>query len=188
MKKLVLMFFLALSLMAGKYSVDESHSNVGFKVKHMMISSVTGSFNSYSGEIEFDEKSKSFKKLNGVIKASSIDTSSEKRDTHLKAPDFFDVKKYPEIKFEMIKQKGDKIYGNLTMRGVTKEIKLELDMGGVIKDPWGKTRLGFALEAKIDREEFGLTYNKILEAGGIAVGKEVKLIIEIEAIKQKSKK
>ena len=188
MKKLILMLFLATLLIAGKYNVDMAHSNVGFKVKHMMISSVNGSFKEYSGEIEYDEKNKIIKSLSGTIKASSINTENAKRDNHLRSADFFDVKKYPEIKFEMIRQKGDKVYGKLTMRGVTKDIKLDLEMGGTVKDPWGNMRLGFTLEGKINREDFGLTYNTILEAGGIAIGKEVKLIIEIEAIEEKDKK
>ncbi len=187
MKKLALLLFLGLSLMADKYAVDLSHSNVGFKVKHLMVSNVTGSFKDYSGEIDFDEKSNTFKKFSGVIKAFSINTENEKRDNHLRNSDFFDVEKYPEIKFEMTKQKSNRIYGNLTMRGVTKEVKFDLEIGGVTKNQWGKTILGFSLDGKINREEFGLTYNSVLEAGGVAIGKDVKLMIEIEAIKEEAK-
>ncbi len=173
------------SLFAGSYDVDVSHSNVGFKVKHMMISSVRGNFKEFSGEFEYDEKSKKLKSLSGTIKAASIDTDIEKRDNHLRSADFFDVVKYPEIKFELTSVKKDKAYGKLTIHGITKEVKLELEMGGTVKDPWGNSRVGFELEGKINREDYGLTWNKLLESGGVVVGKKVKLNIEIEGILKK---
>lgn len=172
-------------LFAGTYNVDIAHSNVGFKVKHMMISNVVGSFDTFSGTFEYDEKTKVFKSLIGDIDASSINTSIAKRDEHLKSPDFFDVAKYPAIKFVLISVKDDKAYGKLTMHGVTKDITLELENNGMIKDPSGKTRVGVSLKGTINRKDFGLTYNTIIEAGGIAIGENVKIEVELEGILQK---
>jgi len=172
--------FLASSLFAGVYSVDKSHSSVGFKIKHLMISNVNGSFNDFDGKFEYDEKTKTLKTLEGEVKVSSIDTGNSKRDGHLKADDMFDAKKYPSIKFKVTKIDGDKVYGDFTLRGVTKNIELDFENGGVIVDPWGNTKAGFALNGSINRSDFGLTYNKVLEAGGVALGEKVKLNIEIE--------
>lgn len=189
MKKFLLsslaMLTLAGFLAADTFKVDESHSNVGFKIKHMMVSNVVGSFGSFSGTIDYDEKGKTLTGLSGTVQASSIDTDDEKRDKHLREPDFFDVEKYPEITFAMKKVKGEAVIGDLTMHGVTKEIALELEMGGVADDPWGNRRIGFSLEGKIDRRDFGLEYNKVLEAGGLAVGHDVKLMIELEGVRKK---
>ncbi|MDD2699357.1 MAG: YceI family protein [Arcobacteraceae bacterium] len=172
-------------LFAGTYNVDIAHSNVGFKVKHMMISNVVGSFDKFSGTFEYDEKTKTIKSLVGDIDASSINTSITKRDEHLKSPDFFDVAKYPSIKFNLTKIKGDVAYGKLTMHGITKDVKLQLENNGMIKDPSGNTRVGITLNGTIERKDFGLTYNSVLEAGGIAIGDKVKLEVEIEGILQK---
>lgn len=170
------------ALYASNYNIDKSHSNVGFKVKHMMISSVTGKFDKFTGTIEYDEKTKTLKKLTGKIDVNSINTDNKKRDDHLRDPDFFNAKKYPEITFKLTKVKGDEAYGKLTMRGVTKDVKLDFENNGVIKDPWGNQRVGFALSGKINRLDYGLKYNSILEAGGVAVGEKVKLSIDIEGI------
>lgn len=173
------------TLLAGTFNVDKSHSNVGFKVKHMMISNVVGNFKEFKGTIEYDEKTKTLQAISGTVEVSSINTENEKRDKHLKADDFFAASKYPQIKFESIKVAGDELVGKLTMRGVTKEVKFDLENNGVIKDPWGNTRVGLTLEAKVNRKDYGLTYNKILEAGGVAVGDKVKLIIDLEGILKK---
>ena len=170
------------ALFAGGYNIDGSHSKVGFKVKHMMISSVNGSFDTFSGEIAYDTKAAKFTKLKGVVDAKSINTDNEKRDNHLRSPDFFDVNKYPNITFDMIRQDGDKVYGKFTMHGVTKDIVLDLEIGGVIEDPWGNTRLGFSLSGKVDRTEYGVLWNKTLDKGGLTVGNDVKIQIDIEAI------
>jgi polyisoprenoid-binding protein YceI len=176
----------ASALFAGTYNVDKSHSNVGFKVKHMMVSNVTGKFNEFSGSFEYDEATNTLKSLNGVVKVASIDTDNEKRDNHLKASDFFAADKYPEIKFELSQIKSDKAYGKLTMRGVTKDVILDLETAGAtIKDPWGNTRTGLTLTGTVNRMDYGIEYNSILEAGGVAVGSDVKLIVEIEGIKAK---
>ena len=176
---------LSSSLFAGTYNVDVSHSSVGFKVKHLMISNVKGNFKNFSGEFEYDEKSGKLLSLKGVVNANSIDTDIQKRDDHLRSADFFDVGIYPEISFILDKISGEKAYGTLTMHGVTKDVVLEYEKGGSIVDPWGNTRFGFALEGKINRKDYGLKWNKILESGGLTVGEEVKLDIEIEGIMKK---
>lgn len=165
---------------AAMYKVDVSHSTVGFKVKHMMISTVTGKFGNFSGSYELDKGV--FKSLKGDIKATSIDTGIAKRDDHLRAPDFFDVAKYGDITFVMTSATKDKMTGNLTIRGVTKKVTLDIDMGGTVEDPWGNQRSGFVLTGQINRKDFGLNWNKAIEAGGVVVGDEVKLIVEIEGI------
>jgi polyisoprenoid-binding protein YceI len=170
------------ALFAGTYNVDVSHSNVGFKVKHMMISNVSGKFNDVVGSFEYDEKTNSLKALSGEIIVASINTADEKRDAHLKEPELFDAAKFPKIIFKTTKIEADAVYGDLTMKGVTKNIKLELENGGVVTDPWGKQRAGFELVGKINRKDFGITWNKVLEAGGVAVGEEIKLQIAVEGI------
>lgn len=173
---------LSTALFAGTYNVDASHSTVGFKVKHMMISNVTGNFKNFNGNFEFDEKTNSLKSLKGEVQTASINTENEKRDEHLKSADFFDVKKFPTIKFELTKVKDDKAYGNLTMHGVTKEVELNFENSGTIKDPWGNTRMGLSLNGTVNRYDFGLKYNSALETGGVAVSEEVKLIIDMEGV------
>lgn len=171
------------ALYAGTYNVDASHSNVGFKVKHMMISNVSGKFNDFSGSFEYDEKTNTLKSLKGIVKVASVDTSNEKRDNHLKQSDFFAADKYPEITFELEKVEGDKAYGKLTMRGVTKKEVFDLETsGGTIEDNWGNKRTGISLIGKVNRFDYGIKYNSVLEAGGVAVGKDVKITIELEGI------
>lgn len=170
------------SLFAGNYNVDTSHSNVSFKVKHMMISEVTGHFDTFEGSFNYDEKTKSLKSLNGKIDVNSINTSNEKRDSHLKSADLFDVQKYPKITFALDSVKGDKAYGKLTLHGITKNVILTLENNGGIKDPWGNTRVGLGLSGQLNRKDYGITWNTALEAGGVAVGENVKLDIQLEGI------
>ena len=170
------------TLFAGTYNLDTSHSSVGFKVKHMMISNVVGKFDTFNGSFEYDEKTNTLKSLSGVVEVSSINTENAKRDKHLKASDFFAASKYPQITFTLSKVKDDKAYGVLTMRGVSKDVVLDLENNGSIKDPWGNTRVGLELTGKINRFDYGIKYNTILEAGGVAVGETVKLDIQIEGI------
>lgn len=184
--KLVLIgSMLVSSLFAGTFEVDKSHSNVGFKVKHMMISNVKGTFDEFKGDFEYDEKTKTLKSLSGEISVVSINTSNMKRDKHLREEELFNIKKFPTIVFKLTKIDGDEVYGDFTLKGITKNIKLEFENGGTVKDPWGNERAGFSLSGKIKREEFGLTYNSVLESGGVAIGDVVKLEIEIEGIKVK---
>lgn len=163
------------ALFAGNYNVDASHTNAAFTVKHMMITNVTGKFNDVTGTFEFDEKTNTLKSINGEIVVASINTANEKRDEHLRAEDMFDVAKFPKITFKSTKIEKDTVYGDFTMKGVTKNIKLDLDNGGIMGD-----KAGFALSGKIKRSDFGITWNKVLETGGVAVSDEVKLVIDVQ--------
>ncbi|MSN97006.1 polyisoprenoid-binding protein [Campylobacter sp. FMV-PI01] len=164
---------------AKDYVVDTAHSQVGFKIKHMQISNVKGNFNKFSGDIDFDENTKKLKKLNATIAIDSVNTNNNNRDNHLKQADYFDAKKFPEMKFEMTEfiaesQDEGKVKGNLTIKGVTKPITLDYDFGGEIKNDKAD-KIGFTLEGKIDRTAFGVGESSV------ALGSEVKLEIEIEA-------
>lgn len=184
--KLILSMFLGFSLAnATPFMLDKSHSEVGFSVKHLMISNVKGDFTEYDGEIDFDLDSKTFNKLNAVIKTSSIDTGIVDRDKHLRSEDFFFAEKFPNIIFNMKSYKDGKIIGDLTMRGVTKEVTLEVEELATVKDFKGNNRVGFSLSGKVNRIDYGLKWNKALEFGGVAVSEEVKLQIEIEAVEKK---
>jgi polyisoprenoid-binding protein YceI len=174
----------ATALLAGNYQVDASHTDVGFKVKHMMVSNVKGSFSDVSGSFVYDEKARTLSKLSGVVKTASVDTRNEKRDQHLRAKDFFDAEKYPELTFELLSHKGDTVVANVSMHGITKKITFEAEMGGDVQDPWGNHRAGFTLEGSLNRKDFGLTWNKVLDAGGLAVGDKIKLIIEVEGVEK----
>lgn len=167
---------------AAVYNVDISHSSVGFKVKHMMISTVTGKFNNFSGN--YDLEKGQFKSLSGLIKADSIDTGIAKRDDHLRSADFFDVGKFGDISFMMTSASKTKMTGNLSIHGITKKVTLDIEMGGVVTDPWGNVRSGFVLTGSINRKDFGLNWNKAIEAGGVVVGDEVKLVVEVEGIEE----
>lgn len=172
-------------LYATPHTLDKSHTEVGFSIKHLMITNVKGEFTNFNGEIDFDYKTKSFNKLNAVIKTDSVNTGITKRDNHLRSDDFFLAKKYPQITFKMKSYKGEgdegEMLGDLTIRGITKEIKLKVEDLGTIKDFQGNNRVGFTLKGKINRMDYDLKWNKTLEFGGVAVGEKVKLIIEIEA-------
>ena len=185
-KMITTLVFSTMLLTASDFEIDKTHSQVSFKVKHMMISNVQGTFKAYDAEIEFDKKTMQFTSLSAEMETKSVDTGIEKRDNHLRSADFFDATKNPLITFEMTNYKGDKeegkMDGNLTIRGISKDVTLDVEIGGIIKDPAGLTRLGFVLEGKIKRKDFGLKWNKLLEAGGLAVSETVKLTIEIEAI------
>lgn len=170
-----------------KWVVDPSHSEVHFKVKHLVISTVTGSFGKFEGEVVTGSDDFSDSQINFSIDADSIDTNSADRDGHLKSPDFFDAASFPKITFQStsFKKKGDSyaLQGNLTIKGVTKQVELEVEHGGVMKDPWGNIKAGFEVSGKINRKDFGLTWNAATETGGLVVGEEVKLMINIELAK-----
>lgn len=176
---------MSLTLFAGVFNVDKSHSSVEFKVKHMMISNVSGKFNEFHGSFEYDEKTKSLKSLEGIISVKSIDTGNKKRDKHLRASDFFAVDKFPNIIFKLDRIEADKAYGELTMRGVTKNVKFDFENNGMVKDPWGNTRVGLALYGKLNRYDYGIKYNSLLEAGGVTIGEVVKISIGLEGILKK---
>ena len=170
------------ALFAGTYNVDASHTNASFTVKHMMISNVTGKFNDVAGTFEFDEKTKTLKSISGEIVTASINTANEERDGHLKSADLFDVAQFPKITFKSTKIEKNKVQGELTIKGITKVVSLDLETSGVITDPWGKQRTGFSLNGKIKRNDYGISWNKALETGGVAVSDDVKLNIDIEGI------
>ncbi|MCX6073714.1 MAG: YceI family protein [Campylobacterales bacterium] len=172
----------SLSLSGAPYSVDVSHSSLGFKVKHMMISTVSGNFSGFSGV--YDLNKGVLKSLSGTAKTATIDTGIAKRDDHLRSADFFDAVKFPELKFVMTSQKGKKVTGNLTMHGITKSVTMVMDMGGEVTDNNGYKRSGFVLNGAVNRKDFGLNWNQAIEAGGMLVGDEVKITIEIEGVEE----
>ena len=176
---------------AANYNIDPDHSNVGFKVRHMMVSNVTGSFEKHSGVVEINDQDIAKSKVSVTIDAASVNTNMAKRDAHLKSADFFDVAKYPTITFVSRKVakagKGKlKVTGDLTLHGVTKQVVLDVEgPTRESKDPWGNLRSGVVANTKINRKDFGLVYNAALETGGVAVGEEVAINLEIEMIKAK---
>ncbi len=186
-QSLALSAVLGLSLLnAADYKVDTSHSDVGFKVKHMMISNVKGSFKKFNGTFSIDEKTKQFSSINGTVEVASLTTQNAKRDAHLKNKDFFDVEKYPQMNLKFIEQDEDEATFELTIKDVTKVVTLEIDdISPTIKDPWGNTRMAFELSGKIDRKDFNINFNKLLETGGLMVGDTVKFDIVLEGIQAK---
>jgi len=178
----------AIGLNGAVLKVDKSHSEVGFSIKHLMITNVNGNFSDFDADIEYDTQSKKFEKFNASVITTSINTGIEKRDDHLRSADFFEVEKYPKMTFSMTSYAigGDEgmLSGDLTIHGITKKVTFEVENNGMIKDPWGNTRTAFTLEAKINRKDFALNWNKALEAGGVLVGDTVKITVEIEAIVQ----
>lgn len=169
---------------ANTYKVDFAHSKVGFKIKHLMISNVVGYFEKFEGSYDYDPKTGMLKSLEGLVNVKSINTSVVKRDNDLRSDNFFNAEKYPQMKLKMTKFDANFIYVDLTIKDVTKNVKFEYESGGAVKDPWGNQRSAFSLEGKISREEFGITYNKVLEAGGVMIGDKVKINIEIEGIQK----
>jgi len=167
------------------WTLDTTHTQVGFSVKHMAISTVRGRFTKFNGAGETDASGK-IVKASFTIDAASIDTNQEQRDAHLRSADFFDTEQFPTIGFEStnITQAGSDltISGNFTMHGVTKALTLTGETSPVVKDPWGMTRTALTLEGKLNRKEWGLTWNQALEFGGLMVSEEVKLSIELEAV------
>jgi len=176
------------ALFATPHTLDTDHSNVGFSVKHLMITNVKGDFKKFTGEIDFDHKTKHFNVFKGVVQTTSVNTGIVKRDNHLRSEDFFLSKKYPEMTFVMKSYEGDGdegvMSGDLTIRGITKAVKLEVEDLGVIKDFKGNNRVGFTLKGKIKRGDYGLKWNKALEFGGFAVGEKVKITVEVEAVEK----
>ncbi len=171
-----------------KWNVDASHTNVGFEVDHMVISSVEGEFNSYEATVETNEDDFTNAKINFTIDVASISTDNEQRDSHLKSDDFFNTEKYPKMTFvgkSMKKVSGNdwKLIGDLTIRDVTKEVTLDVEFRGMVKDPWGNTRVGFEITGELNRFDYKLKWNKLLETGGLVVSEDIELKIDIELIK-----
>ncbi|MBE7173958.1 MAG: polyisoprenoid-binding protein [Williamsia sp.] len=170
--------------------VDPFHSEVLFKIKHLMITTVTGSFSSFQAKVETEDEDFMKAKVEFTADVSSISTNNADRDNHLKSPDFFDAQTYPQIKFvatgfESVDNDGSyELYGDLTIRDITKRVKLDTEFGGVIQDAYGNTKAGFSINGKINRKEFGLTWSAVTEAGGVVVSDEVRIACEIQLIEQ----
>ena len=169
------------------WGIDPTHTEVQFKVKHLVISTVTGFFKKFSGSVETENEDFDGAEVKFSIDANSIDTNQVDRDTHLKSADFFSAEQYPTLDFEgtLKKVKGDEytLTGPLTLRGTSKNIELVVEFGGIMVDPWGNTKAGFEINGKFNRKDFGLGWNALTEAGGMVVSEEVKLHINVELAK-----
>jgi len=169
------------------FQIDTSHSSIQFSVRHMMVSKARGSFDKWSGTVALNEADPSATTVDVTIETASLNTKDAQRDGHLKSPDFFDVEKYPAMTFkstkvEVVDKQNAKLYGNLTIRDVTKPVVLAVEYQGSAKSPWGTTNFGFSASTKINREEWGLNWNAALETGGWLVGKEIQIDIELELV------
>lgn len=168
---------------------DPAHSEITFKVKHLMITNVKGELKQFAATLNASDESFKNATESATIQVASISTNSEDRDNHLKSADFFDAEKFSTIQFDSIflerfDAENGQLKGNLTIKGITKEVSFELEFGGVSKDPWGNEKVGFSLNGKINREDFGLTWNAALETGGVLVSSDVKIAAEIQFVKQ----
>lgn len=168
-----------------KWTIDPAHSEIGFSVKHMMISKVKGSFESFEAVVEANEEDLNGALIDFKINVASINTNNEDRDNHLRSADFFDAETYPEIKFNAndITKKGTEyeLTGDLTIKGVTRPVTFEVEYGGKGTNPWGQEVVAFSAEGKVNRRDFGLTWNQALETGGVLVGEDIKISLELEA-------
>jgi len=169
--------------------IDSAHSAGDFAIKHMMISTVRGHFKITEGQIVINEENHTASSVSATIDPKSLNTREEKRDAHLQSGDFFEADKYPTITFQStrVQKVNDtnwKVFGNLTLHGVTKEVEMDVEEGGEIKDPYGKQRRGFTAETTINRSDWGVTYNAVLEAGGVMVSDKVKITLDISAVRQ----
>ncbi len=196
-KKHLVGFALVLTLVNVKiaqsahYEIDSDHTSVNFTIRHLVISKVKGKFAKFVGSFDYDPKKLNSWKTSTTIQAESIDTGVAERDKHLRSSDFFDVKKYPIIAFVSTGVKDfngstGKLEGNLTIHGVTKPVTLNLEVGGTVTDPWGNKKAAFSANTKLNRKDFGLTWNKAIETGGVLVGDEVEINLEVEG-QEKSK-
>jgi polyisoprenoid-binding protein YceI len=172
-----------------KWLSDPMHSELQFKIKHLMISNVSGSLKNFHAEVETEGEDFSTAKIDLTAQMDSISTNNEQRDSHLRNSDFFEVEKYPELLFKSTKiEKVDSdtfvLIGALTMKDITKPVKLNVEFNGATKDPWGGERAGFMISGKINRTDWGVNFNSILETGGVALGEEVRINSEIELVKQ----
>jgi polyisoprenoid-binding protein YceI len=174
------------------WKIDAQHSGVHFSVRHMVVSKVRGHFSKFEGEVAFDEAHPEQSTVNVTIDASSIDTNVQQRDDHLRSPDFFDVAKFPTLTFKSTKVEkaggGYRVHGDLTMHGVTRNVVLDAEVLGTGKDPWGNLKAGFTAKGSLDRKDYGLGWNQLLETGGVLVGEKVELELEVEAVAQAAAK
>lgn len=176
------------------WQIDSAHSGIHFSVRHLVIAKVRGQFSRWTGALTVPDGDFSQASVDVTIDATSIETGVADRDAHLQSADFFDVEKFPELTFRSrrIEPKGGDrsnhfaLIGDLTIRGISREVTLDVESAGQTKDPWGNVRAGFAGKTAVDRKEFGLTWNQVLEAGGVMVGDKVEIEIEIEAVRQEA--
>jgi polyisoprenoid-binding protein YceI len=176
-----------------RWQIDSSHSGIHFSVRHLVIARVRGQFSRWTGTLVVPGDDFSRAALDVAIDAASIDTGVADRDAHLRSADFLDVEKYPELAFKVTQvqragSEGLRVVGQLTIKGVTREVALAVDELGRVKDPWGNERAAFTAKTSIDRSDYGLTWNQVLEAGGVAVGDRIDIEIEIEAVRQAASK
>jgi len=169
------------------FQIDTTHSSIGFSIRHLVIAKVRGRFAKFSGKIELDDSDVTRSSVTAEIDASSISTNDDNRDGHLRSADFLDVEKFPAMTFasKQIEKSGDdlKLSGALTIHGVTKDVVLEVEQLGALKDPWGNQRVAFAAHTTINRQDFGLKWNQILDAGGVALGDKLEITIDVQAVK-----
>jgi polyisoprenoid-binding protein YceI len=173
----------------ARWNLDPEHSTIEFRVAHMVVSKTAGRFTDYVGFIDMDAEAGVVTAVEATIKAGSVNTNHEKRDTHIRNADFLDVEHYPTMRFKMKSYKKTAenftMVGDFTLRGVTKEVTLTGHYNGATKDPWGNTRAGFSAEGMLNRKDFGMVWNKSLDSGGLVVGDEVQIRLDIECIKAK---
>jgi polyisoprenoid-binding protein YceI len=172
-----------------KWAIDPAHSEIAFKIKHLMITNVKGEFKNFSVEAYSDGNNFIADSIQANINASSIFTNNDDRDAHLKSPDFFDVEKYNELSFKgarlmKIDDENYQLIGFLTIKGIEKEVAFDVEFGGINKDPWGNEKAGFSLNGKINRKDWGLTWNAALETGGVLVSDELKISADLQFVKQ----
>ena len=172
------------TLTKTKWAIDPTHSEVGFKVKHMMISTVSGHFESFIGVVESETNDFKNADIEVRIDVDSIHTKEKDRDAHLKSDDFFNAEKYPQIVFKSTSFDGSTLVGDLTIRDITKEIALDVEFNGIATDPFGQTKAGFEISGQVNRKEFGLKWNAVTEAGNIVVADTIKLVIDAQFVKQ----
>ncbi len=171
------------------WNIDTAHSHAQFKVKHMMISNVKGEFTAVTGSLQYDSENVANSSVQATIDATTINTREPQRDTHLKSADFFDVEKFPTLTFKStrVSKKGDgelSVAGDLTIHGVTRTVTFDVeDFTAPMKDPWGNTRMGLSATTKINRKDFGLSWNSLLETGGMVVGEDVTITLDVEFVK-----
>ncbi len=173
----------------AKWKIDPTHSEVQFKVKHLMITTVTGYFTEFDAEAETEgDDFSSVSKIEFTADINSISTNNEQRDTHLKSADFFDAEQFGKLTFtgNKYEQAGDdyKLHGDLTLRGVTRPLTLDVEFGGIVVDPYGQTKAGFTVKGKISRKDFNLTWNAVTEAGQVVVSDDIRILCEIQLVKQ----
>ncbi len=182
------LFFASATFGGDTYQIDPSHSSVAFSVRHLVINKVRGNFKEFSGTISYDEADIAKSSVDVNIKAASINTENEGRDNHLRSPEFFDAENHPEITFvsKQISKKGEELVvsGEFTMHGVTKEVSIPFEVVGKIVDPWGKTRIGIEASLTLNRQDYGVSWSNAMDNGGLVVGNEVRIELNIEAVKQ----